>query len=139
MFNVGRLLKSVQILTTCESFQCRSRWQHQSATSICPRLPCIPISARKRLFIRVLRHGRARIILILFEALKDLSLKALEADITDISFTKTVAVSLNEAPALRDSIMDDRGYGTFSSMHFQNSKLRFKTFPVHIWTMKVSG
>ena len=31
MFNVGRLLKSVQILTTCESFQCKSRWQHQFA------------------------------------------------------------------------------------------------------------
>ena len=29
MFNVGGLLKSVQILTTCESFQCKSRWQHQ--------------------------------------------------------------------------------------------------------------
>ena len=61
MFNVGGLLKSVQILTTCESYQCKSRWQHQSATSICPRLPCILISARKRLFIRYLRHGRAKL------------------------------------------------------------------------------
>ena len=59
MFNVGGLLKSVQILTTCESFQRKSRWQHQSATSICPRLPCIPVW----LFIRFLRHGRAKVIL----------------------------------------------------------------------------
>ena len=58
------------------------------------------------------------------------------AGITNISFTKTVAVSLNEAGpfALRNYIMGDRGYGTFSSMHFRNSKLRFDTFPVHIWT-----
>ena len=53
--------------------------------------------------------------------------------ITNINFAKTVAVSMNEAGpfALRNSIMDDRDYGTFSSMHFQNSKLRFKMFPVH--------
>ena len=40
---------------------------------------------------------------------------------------------MNEAGpfALRNSIMDDRDYGTFSSMHFQNSKLRFKTFPLY--------
>ena len=59
------------------------------------------------------------------------------AGITNISFTKTVAVSLNEAGpfVLRNSIMDDKDYGTFSSMHFQNSKLRFKTFPVHSGTL----
>ena len=47
------------------------------------------------------------------------------AGITNINFAKTVAVSMNEAGsfALRNSIMDDRDYGTFSSM-------RFKTFPV---------
>ena len=55
------------------------------------------------------------------------------AGITNINFAKTVAVSMNETGpfALRNSIMDDRDYGTFSSMHFRNSKLRFKTFPVH--------
>ena len=63
MFNVGGLLKRIEILTTRESFQCKSRWQHQSATSICPRLPCIPISAGKRLFIRFLLHGRTKVIL----------------------------------------------------------------------------
>ena len=59
------------------------------------------------------------------------------AGITNISFTKTVAVSLNEAGpfVLRNSIMDDKDYGTFSSMHFQNIKLRFKTFPVHSGTL----
>ena len=61
------------------------------------------------------------------------------AGITNISFTKTVAVSLNEAGpfVLRNSIIDDRDYSTFSSMHFQNtcSKLRFKTFPVHSVTL----
>ena len=32
-----------------------------------------------------------------------------------------------------------RGYKTFLSMHFQNSKLRFKTFAAYIWTIKVAG
>ena len=42
-------------------------------------------------------------------ALKDLLLKAFVVCITNISFTKPVAVYLNEAGsfALRDSIMDD--------------------------------
>ena len=41
--------------------------------------------------------------------MNDLSLKAFVAGITNISFTKPVAVSLNEAGsfALRNSIMDD--------------------------------
>ena len=48
--------------------------------------------------------------MILLKALvNDLSLKAFVAGITNISFTKPVAVSLNEAGsfALRNSIMDD--------------------------------
>ena len=68
------------------------------------------------------------------KALKYLSLKAFVAGITNISFTKTVAVSLNEAGpfALRNSIMDDtEADGTFLSMHFQNSKLRFRASPVY--------
>ena len=53
------------------------------------------------------------------------------------------AVSLNEAVpfASRNSIINygwHRGYGTFLSLHIQNSKLRFKTFPAYIWIIKVN-
>ena len=92
MFNIVRLLKSVQMSTTRE--------RKSLATSNCPRLPCIPTAAGKRLFIRFLRHGRPKVIfLILFFFF--------------FGFTKTVAVSLNEAGpfALRNSIMGDRGSG----------------------------
>ena len=53
--------------------------------------------------------------------------------ITNISFTKTVAVSLNEAMpfALRNSNMDDTEV-TVLSIPLQNRKLPLETFSVYI-------
>ena len=51
----------------------------------------------------------------------------------DISFG-TVAISLSKANGCIKKVYygRHRGYGTFLNMDFQNSKLRFKKFPVYI-------
>ena len=58
--------------------------------------------------------------LILLKALEDLSLEAFVVGITNISFTKTVAVSLNEVMpfALRNSFMDKTEAWNFLELAF---------------------